>query len=317
MLGRIGRALPTVITTLLTLAVAEVALRVLDFRELRESVSEYSLTYAYDAEIGWAAVPGSRSTVIMSTRTIAVQHNDLGLRDVQPLRDARPKIAFIGDSLVWGLDVEAHERFTDLLRGRIASHAVVNAGISGYGTDQELLLLRRLWPTIEPAIVVLIFCTMNDRDDNSTNVRYNHYQKPYFATAPDGSLTLQGQPVPYSRQLYFRQSWLVRHSMVARVLVWAYVDLRHPRVTVPDPTERLVSMMRDFVRAHGAEFLVGLQMSDESLIRHLQAEKIPFTVFDDAERYRPEDGMHWTPAGNRLVAERMLELLRQHGIAEN
>ena len=57
MLGQLGQALPTIITTLLTLAVAEAALRVLDFRELRESVSEYSLTYAYDAELGWAAGP--------------------------------------------------------------------------------------------------------------------------------------------------------------------------------------------------------------------------------------------------------------------
>ncbi len=184
--GWIGRgvraALPTVVATLITLAVAEAGLRLLDFRILREGVGERSLTYAYDAELGWAPIPNSSSSVT-TARTIQVQHNSLGLRDVEPSRDGRPRIMFIGDSFVWGVDAEANERFTDLVRGRIASHAVVNAGVSGYGTDQQFLLLQRLWPMIEPAVVVLIFCANNDRADNSTNVRYDDYQKPYFATA--------------------------------------------------------------------------------------------------------------------------------------
>ena len=131
------------------------------------------------------------------------------------------------------------------------------SGVSGFGTDQQYLLLQRLWPTIEPAVVVLIFCANNDRADNSTNVRYDDYQKPYFVAAPDGSLTLHGQPVPQSRQLYIRQNWLVRHSWVARVLVSAYVEIRHPRVTVPDPTERLVSAMRALVSRAARSFWSG------------------------------------------------------------
>jgi len=210
-----------------------------------------------------------------TARTIKVRHNSLGLRDVEFDGVPRPRIMFVGDSFVWGVDAEANERFTDLLRGRIASHGVVNSGVSGFGTHQQYLLLQRLWPTIEPAVVVLIFCANNDRADNSTNVRYDDYQKPYFVAARDGSLTLHGQPVPQSRQLYIRQNWLVSHSWVARVLVSAYVEIRHPLVTVPDPTERLVSAMRSLVESRGAKFLVGLQFTDAKLIQHLQAEKVP------------------------------------------
>ena len=297
-----------------TLAIIELALRVVDLRVLREGDSERIIAYQHDAELGWAPVPNSEFAVT-AERRIHVKHNSLGLRDIEPAASGKPKIMFVGDSFVWGVDAEANERFTDLLRGRIASHGVVNSGVSGFGTHQQYLLLQRLWPTIEPAVVVLIFCANNDRADNSTNVRYDDYQKPYFATAPDGSLTLRGQPVPKSRQLYIRENWLVRHSWVARVLVSAYVEIRHPRVSVPDPTERLVSMIRDFVQSHGAIFLVGLQNSDPALIRHLQAEKIPFVAFDGAETHGPEQGGHWTPAGNRLVAERMLDLLAQNGLA--
>jgi hypothetical protein len=40
-----------------TLAALEIVLRVVDLRELREGVSERSLSYQYDAELGWIPVP--------------------------------------------------------------------------------------------------------------------------------------------------------------------------------------------------------------------------------------------------------------------
>src|SRR5437660_10450424 len=187
----------SVFMTIATLAALEVVLRVADFRELREGVSERSLSYRYDAELGWAPIPNS-SSVVTNARTIQARHNSLGLRDEEFSLDARPTIMFLGDSFVWGLDSEADERFSDLLKPKIPGYKMLAAGVSGYGTDQEYLLLKRLWPKVKPAVVVLIFCTQNDRLDNSTNIRYEGYQTPYFEKAADGSLVLRGQPVPIS-----------------------------------------------------------------------------------------------------------------------
>ena len=301
--------------TLATLAAIEILLRVVDLRILREGAGERSLTYRYDAELGWAPIPNS-SSIVTTARTIHAQHNSLGFRDIEFERDARPTMLFIGDSFVWGVDAEANERFTDLLRSRLSSTAIVNAGVSGYGTDQEYLLLQRIWPTFQPAVVVLIFCTANDRLDNGTNVRYDGYQKPYFATATDGTLMLRGQPVPKSRQLYIKQDWLVRHLWLARVVAFAYVEIRHPQVYVPDPTERIVSKIREFVEAHGARLIVGLQFGDDKLSQHLRAERIPFVAFNGAEAYSDLYGAHWTPAGHRLVAERLLGLLSENNIVQ-
>ena len=301
--------------TLATLATIEILLRVVDLRILREGAGERSLTYRYDAELGWAPIPNS-SSIVTTARTIHAQHNSLGFRDIEFERDARPTMLFIGDSFVWGVDAEANERFTDLLRSRISNTAIVNAGVSGYGTDQEYLLLQRIWPTFQPAVVVLIFCTANDRLDNGTNVRYDGYQKPYFATATDGTLMLRGQPVPKSRQLYIKQVWLVRHLWLARVVAFAYVEIRHPQVYVPDPTERIVSKIREFVEAHGARLIVGLQFGDDKLSQHLRAERIPFVAFNGAEAYSDLYGAHWTPAGHRLVAERLLGLLSENNIVQ-
>jgi hypothetical protein len=315
---RVHRALRSVRLALLialaTLAAIEVALRFFDLRILREGASERSLTYRYDAELGWAPVPNS-SSVVTTARTIHVRHNSLGFRDIEFERDARPRMLFIGDSFVWGVDAEANERFTDLLRSRISNYATVNAGVSGYGTDQEYLLLRRIWAKIQPSIVVLIFCTANDRLDNGTNTRYDGYQKPYFVIANDGAPVLRGQPVPISRQLYIKQNWLVRHLWLARVVAFVYVEIRHPQVYVPDPTERIVSMLREFVEAHGARLMVGLQFNDDKLAQHLQRERIPFVTFDGAEAYSSRYGGHWTPAGHKLVAQRLSALLAENDVA--
>jgi hypothetical protein len=128
-------------------------------------------------------------------------------------------------------------------------------------------------------------------------------------------LVLKGQPVPKSRQVYVKENWLVRHSLLARVVVYNFVDLVHPAVDVPDPSERLVSKIRDFVEAHGAKLIVGVQTRDDKLVAHLQAERIPFVSFDGAEAYSGPSGAHWTPNGQRLVADRLFGLLTENGLA--
>jgi hypothetical protein len=299
---------------LATLAVLEIFLRVADFAELRETLTERSLSYDYDAELGWLPVPNS-SSIIKTFRTTHYKHNSLALRDEEFSRDAKPTILFLGDSFVWGLDSEANERFSELLKPKIPDYKILAAGVSGYGTDQEYLLLKRLWPKVTPAVVVLIFCPPNDRLDNSTNIRYDSYHKPYFATQPDGSLVLMGQPVQKSHLLYFRDDWLVRNLWLARLATDAYVRLRYPQVFVPDPTEKLVGKMREFVERNNAKFLVGIQYHDEALAAYLEANRIPFAKLEGAESYMQGGwGQHWTPEGQKFVAERILDLLSTNDI---
>jgi len=310
-MGRSGGVLRSALTVLLitavTLAATELLLRMADFRELRQDASERSLAYGYDAELGWAPIPNSVSTVT-TARAIHATHNSLGFRDIEFSPDGRPVMLFIGDSFVWGVDAEANERFTDLLRSRLTQFAIVNAGVSGYGTDQEYLWLQRIWPKVRPAIVVLLFCTDNDRKDNSANIRYGRYRKPYFQMRADGTLALRGQPVPQSLQLLIKDSWLVRNLWLARLAAAAYVEISSPAVSVPDPTERLVDEINEFVSAHDAKLLLALQSRDDRLIAHLQAERIPFTTLDGAAAFGAEHGSHFTPEGHEFVSKKLLEL---------
>ena len=293
---------------LVSLAATEMLLRLANFRELRQDLSERSLTYGYDAELGWAPIPNSASTVT-TARTIHASHNSLGFRDIEFKPDGRPVMLFVGDSFVWGVDAEAGERFTDLLRERLPQYQTVNAGVSGYGTDQEYLWLNRIWPEIHPDVVVLFFCTDNDRKDNTSNVRYGRYRKPYFETTADGMLQLRGQPVPKSLQLLIKESWLVRHLWLARVAALASVEISAPPVEVTDPTEQLVGRIHDFVGAHGARLLVALQSTDDRLIARLKADHIPYVAFDGAAAYGIEYGSHFTPEGHELASRRLLDLI--------
>jgi hypothetical protein len=302
---------------LITLVATEILLHVADFRALRQDESERSLAYGHDAELGWVPTANSVSTVT-TARTIHAQHNSLGFRDVEFAPDGRPVMLFIGDSFVWGVDAEAGERFTDLLRNRLPQFQIVNAGVSGYGTDQEYLWLQRIWSSVHPQVVVLFFCTDNDRLDNVSNLRYGRYRKPYFDTGAEGALAPKGQPVPKSLQPLVKESWLVRHLWLGRAAALAYVEISAPEIHVADPTERLVSKIHDFVGAHDARLLVALQSTDDRLISHLKTEHIPFVALDGAAAFSSQYGGHFTPEGHEFAARRLFDLLNEPGrVAQN
>jgi hypothetical protein len=304
----------SLIIALVTLVFLEIVLRVADFKELRASSSGQTLNYAYDSELGWLGEPHS-STTITTFRTTHAKHNSLGLRDEEFTANGKPAIVFLGDSFVWGLDSEANERFSELLRPKFPDYNIVPAAIAGYGTDQEYLLLKRLWPTLKPAVVVLIFCSDNDRFDNTSNFRYDNY-KPYFATQADGSLALMGEPVPRSHLLYIRDYWLVRNLWLARLAVDAYVRVAYRQVSVPDPSEKLVGKIREFVESNGGKFLVGIQNQDERMAEYLKANGIPFVSLKGAAFYTGGYGPHWTPEGQQDVADRIEGLLAANNVVQ-
>jgi hypothetical protein len=310
-------ALTQLAIILVTLAATELILRLLDLRFLRDGARPgYEFVYRYDPDLGWAPVPNARAE-FTGSRTISVQNNSIGLRDIEHDRGGGPRILFIGDSFTWGFDVEAKDRFTEILRAKLPQADIVNAGVPGYGTDQEYLLLEKIWDAVKPDVVVLMFCSDNDRFDNTSNMRYDGYYKPYLAQAADGRWLFRGQPVPKSRRVYFVDDWLVRNSWLARVAVSAWVQASVPRVTVPDPTERLIAMMRDFAAARGAKFLVGMQQRehDPQIDTFLDSQRIPNTSFEGAESF-DDFGYHWTPKGQAYVADALLALFARSGIAD-
>jgi hypothetical protein len=302
------------------LCVGEVLLRILDFSALRipensNVVLNGGDAVQPDAELGWAQIPNVVTQSATANRTVSVRHNSLGLREKELNDDASGgTFVFLGDSMVWGLDAEVGERFTDLLQNELPRFRMVNAGVLGFGTDQELLLVQRLWSRLNPRVVVLTFSNDNDRDDNTSSLRYQTNYKPYFVQVAEGEWQIRGYPLPPpTRAAYVSGNRWVEKFALARAAVLAWTGLRYNELIVPDPTEDLVEMLRRTAQARGAVLVVGLQRRDAKLEAYLQSRHVLYVTLEDAARYELAGG-HWTPDGNRLVAGRYRALFEKAGI---
>lgn len=79
-------------------------------------------------------------------------------------------IAIVGDSFVWG-NTTARDSYPNLLQGKLNAslthqYKVINAGVSGYSTDQQFLwLTTHVIPYVHPDIIIWNI-NFNDVDDN-------------------------------------------------------------------------------------------------------------------------------------------------------
>ena len=294
------------------LVISELGLRLFFKSRLRFVQDERSMLYRYDSVLGWFP-PTNTTNVFAASRPITVIHNSQGFRDIEPVTNSHPAILFVGDSFVWGYDVEASERFTDKLRAKHPEWNVFNLGVSGYGTDQELLLLQMNFQKYAPRLVVLIYSTDTDDDDNSSNARYGDYYKPYCRVAGD-KLLMEGVPVPRSERAFLAEHRGLARSYLLRLVIRAWFKFTAPPVMQnPSPTDAIIRTMNKYVSEQGAYFVVGLTQTNSVIDKFFQHYKIPFIDLDTSLRY-PSYGKHWTPAGHDVVCERIEKYILENGL---
>jgi len=114
-----------------------------------------------------------RTTFGGHERIVHIVTNSLGLRgpEIGPKPAGVRRVLALGDSFTFGHAVEAAEAWPAVLEGLLNArggprYEVVNAGVGGYGTGQELLLYEELESRVEPDLVVVGFAVVNDVLDN-------------------------------------------------------------------------------------------------------------------------------------------------------
>jgi len=149
----------------------------------------------FDPQLGWRNIANDDSV----THGQKMTTNSHGFRGPEVSRRKPPgtkRILILGDSFAWGLGVADHEVFARVLQTHLESlptrWEVLNAGVSGWGTDQEFLHLVQEGFDFEPDIVVLAVFLANDHEGNATSRMYQR-NKPVFL---DLDLELAGVPVP-------------------------------------------------------------------------------------------------------------------------
>jgi lysophospholipase L1-like esterase len=109
-----------------------------------------------------------------AVRTAVASLNNHGLRGADfPVEkpSGTTRILFVGDSFTFGEGVADERTFPSLLQQRFDSQAgdpsyhVINAGVSGYNTRDELTYLRNRWLAFEPDLVILVFYLNDAYDD--------------------------------------------------------------------------------------------------------------------------------------------------------
>ncbi len=287
----------------------EAVLRVFFSQRLAVFTDERSLLYSYEPTLGWFPVPDTRERV-RASRVFTVAHNHAGFRDRDHSPGEMAGLVFLGDSFVWGYDVDVQERFTDKLQARHPEWNIYNFGVSGYGTDQEYLLLQRDFDSCKPRVVFLVFCTETDDADNSTNVRYGGYYKPY-CTLKGTQLELRGTPVPRGERVWLAEHAELARSYLVRLFARAYFKrVSPPVVQNPSPTGAILRDLQKYVQSKGAVFLVGLTDKNPKLEEFLGYFDIPFVDLSTSLRFPdPKYGMHWTAEGHTYVCERIEQFL--------
>jgi len=147
--------------------------------------------------------------------------------------------------------------------------------VTAYGTTRVSAARSHFWDRIKPNVVVLMFCSDNDRKDNTANTRMTG-RTAYFDVRVEGG-QFAGLPVPWSRHLYFDDNWLRGiHGGARRDL--GLLLARSPVVSLPDRR----APDRHDAREGGAarrEISGGLQFHDPQLEAYL-ATAIPYASFD-------------------------------------
>ena len=158
--------------------------------------------------------------------------NSLGLRnrEIYPKNTDAFRILFLGDSLVWSGETSSGRLYTEVLEGRLNAlfpHdqrfvEIINAGIPGYTTYQELEFLKLYGLDMRPDLVVLGF-VFND-------VYYKYLHRPtaekLLGSEPTASLH-RFDPSVFPGVLFAR-SYLA-HELADRGRVIWNALLRRPR----------------------------------------------------------------------------------------
>lgn len=302
--------------------------------------------YAADAAVGYAPAPGFRGEFVQPEYRKPVTIGAAGLRggDPRPRGPSTYRIVCIGDSFTFGQGVGDDEAFPaqleQLLDARFpaADVQVLNAGVPGYGTVDELRYLESRIERLDPDLVIVQFLSVNDFHNNGAPALGR-------VEVRDGWLYENEAPRP---QPWRTLDWLKRKSRLASFVseragavamrlglmdagVGDTVDAAEAELAVTT-LERIAER----TARHGAVSLFVLATGQAPIVapdepvlaakpvveraaREAGAVFVDLTpdlrerarAADAAALYYPLDG-HWTAAGHAVAAETLAQAIAAH-----
>jgi len=283
--GIAGRAALALLAPLLLLAGLEAVFRVIrpddgDARIHRRAMVEP------DPDLLWRLIPYAEGEYAT---------NPLGFRDraLDPAADRR--VLVLGDSVSWGHGVPLESIYPILLEDRLnASGAgrvdVVNTGVPGYSTFQQLRLLERRGLRLRPDLVLLQFC-LNDVVERYTTV-----------AEFGGAGVFLG--VDTRRAIPGLVGWLVRNSRAYAALAESVAARDRRRAEY-----RVQGLARDALGEPLESAWVTALAEIESIHALAGRHGVPLLIAIAPYRFQLAD-----PDGSRQPQERLLAFARARGV---
>ncbi len=189
-------------TLIFAIAVGEIGLRIAGIEHpppprIDAEVDENSPYTFQDPYRGWAGNPNGKSFWTGEGIPSEIKMNSGGFRDYERSK-TKPenglRIALLGDSFTEAIHVKLEDTYGAIIEQNLQQCPVLkdrkvevmNFGIQGYGTAQQLMTLRHHVWDYSPDLVMLVFFAANDLRNNSRTLEHDHL-RPYFVYQ-DGQL---------------------------------------------------------------------------------------------------------------------------------
>jgi hypothetical protein len=261
-----------------------------------------------DPNLGWKLKPGA-SGEWNGEGASFVQVNSEGLRDREHTKAKPPntlRVAVLGDSFTEAIHVPVEQTFWSKLERKLGNCVavkgrknveVINFGVQGYGTAQELIMLRKKVWDYSPDLVILAFFIGNDVINNSPKLEYDRY-RPFFAYDASGKLVPDMSfrnlaPIDRNeRAVSFvdrMPSWILNNSRILQVIKKVDLD-RKKRELSEDFTDLSIQNLKEPQDAAWQEawrVTEGLIVTMRNEVVQKNADFLLVTI-GDAMQVRPE-----------------------------
>jgi len=304
----------------------------------------------YDPVVGLSLMPDRNVIHHRGCFAGEVVTNRWGMRDRDRTREKSPgefRIAMLGDSAVEAVQVKPAEVVNRQMEQLLAAKgyknvSVLNFGVEGIGTTQELVMYKEKVRQFRPDLVLVMF-SWNDVMNNSSTLQPKSYgihtwYSPYYDLGPDGKLSFR--PVE-SLSFGSVRSYLEHHSVLTYYLerMWLTVDFSPSKWkgipvyfgTYGDPldgewsqawltTEKVMTLLRDTVTQDGSKFMLLAWPDFADIDPQWRARMVKQVgqVPDDFSPFKPEERIKSIAERNHIAFDFIAPYLQsyrdQHGL---
>jgi len=315
-------------------AVIEVGVRLL---RPQPDIAEW---FRQDDRYGFALKPDFRQAYHYGTHDFVmhVQTNAQGFREPAPEAAGEagiPSILLLGDSFVFGYGINVEDRFDIHLRKGFEAEGrpvrTINAGVPGWGTQNEVRYALDHLDDHAARVVVLAFCANDPANDRGADrPALPDVKSPLYA--PKMFLRLHS----HTYRLLLKLRALRRHDAKLENDMadggQGRLDLQSASIISEEQWQRTLSTIRSFhqelnkANGHVALILLATAPDNQDIRLHLSSldnaghlrylDLAPaLAAVSPAERRTPWDG-HWSPGVHRIVGRELHDFISQNGLLQ-